>query len=90
MDHRALDDALEAGRGFGVLAIIHHEARQFFVYILIERVTKLVHIHIARAHDRRRIHILAQREQEMLQRGVFVLAFSRGRQGAMQGTFESG
>ena len=90
VDDRALDDALEAGGGLGVLAIVHDQARQFFVHILVERVAKFVHIHVAGAHHRGRIHVFTQREQEMLQRCVFVLAFGRGRQGAMQGTFESG
>ena len=48
-----------------------------------------VHIDAAGAHDRRRILIIDQREKQVLKRRIFVPAFIRQGERAMQGLFEA-
>ena len=89
VDHRALDHALEAGGRLGILAAVGDEVRQLGVDVLDEVAAQEVEIDVAGAHDRGRILVVDQREEEMLQRGVFVPALAGEREGSVEGLFET-
>ncbi len=87
MDHRPLDHALEARRGLGVLPSVPGEVGEFRVDIVDQAALERVDLDVAGTHDRGRILIVHEGEQEMLQRRVFVPAFSGQRQGAVESLF---
>ncbi len=87
MDHRALDHALEPGRGLGVLPPVAGEVGQFGVDVVDEAALERVDLDVAGAHDRGGILVVHEGEQEMLQRRVFVAALSGERQGAVESLF---
>ena len=89
MDDRALDDALEAGGRLGILGSVGDEVVQFRFEIGDEATAQLLQIDIAGPHDRRRILIFDQREQKVLQRGVFMVAFIGERERPMKRLFEA-
>ncbi len=66
MDHRALDDALEAGRGLRLLALDVDEVGKLGVDIFVEVGAQLLKIDVARAHDRRRVLVVGEGKQQML------------------------
>jgi hypothetical protein len=76
MQDGTLYHALEAGRGFGVLTVFDRERREILVDIFGEPGPKRVEIDIAGAHDLGGIRIVDQREQEMFQRRIFMMAFA--------------
>jgi hypothetical protein len=88
VNHRALDDPLEAGRRLGVLAVVDHQAAQLVVEVLAEALLQPRQIDVAGAHDRGRLLIVEETEQQVLQCRVFVLATVRVRDRAMKGLFE--
>ena len=88
VDHRALDHALEAGGGLGVLAVGRGQGGQIVVDIEGQRRLERVQIDVAGAHDAGRIRVVDQRQQQMLQRGVFVPARIGVSHRAVQGFFE--
>jgi hypothetical protein len=89
VDHRALNDALEAGCGLGILVITCDQVAEFLVDIVAYRAAQLVDIDIARAHDRRSIGILDQRQQQMLKRGILVMPLIGIGQRLMDRLFET-
>ena len=89
VDHRALDDALEAGGGLGILGAVGDQIVEFRFEIGDETAAQLVQIDIARPHDRRRVLILDQREQQVLERGVFVMALVGERQSPVERLFKA-
>ena len=74
MDHRALDDALEAGGRLGIVASVGDEIGQFRVDVIDEIAPEQVEIDAAGTHHRGRILVVDQREQEVFEGGVFVTA----------------
>jgi hypothetical protein len=74
MQHRALQHALEAGRRARVFAIaaIDDEIIQFVVEIGFEAGAQALQIDLARRHHAGGVLVVDQREQQMLQRHVFV------------------
>jgi hypothetical protein len=74
MGHGAVNHALEAGGRLGVVVRIEHEAGKIVVEISGELVPQQVDIDIASAHHRRRVAIVEQRQEQMLQRRIFVAA----------------
>ena len=88
VNDRALDDALEAGRRFGIFGAVSDEIVEFGFEIGDEAAAQLVEIDIARPHDRRGVLILDQREQQMFQRRVFVVALIGERQRPVQATVQ--
>ena len=90
VDDRALDHPLEARRRLGVLLVLDDQARQLLVDILGERRAKLLHVDVAGAHHRAGVLVVAQRKEQMLQRGVLVAAFIGGRKRAVEAFLESG
>jgi hypothetical protein len=89
MDHRALDDALEPGSRLGVVAIVDHQARELVVDIVLEAAPQDVEIDAAGTHDGRRVLVVHQGEQQVLERGIFVAALIGERQRAVEGLFET-
>ncbi len=80
MDHRALDHALEARGRLAVLAAVGDEVFELGFDVGDEVAPQLVEIDVAGAHDGGRVLVVHQREQQVLQRGVFVMTFIGERQ----------
>jgi hypothetical protein len=78
VNDRALNDALKAGGRLGVFAAVHDEAFKLFVDIFQQSVAQFIDIDIAGAHDRAGVFVFAKRVEQMLQRGVFMLALIGG------------
>ena len=74
VDHGALDHALEAGGRLGILAAVGDQVLELGFDIGDEVAPQLVEIDIAGAHHRGRVLVVDQRQQQMLQRRVFVVA----------------
>ena len=89
MNHRALDDALEARGGLGILGAVGDKVVQFGFEIGDEASAQLFEIDVARPHDRGSVLVLDQREQKMLKRCVFVVPLIGERQGPMKRLFEA-
>ena len=88
MDHRPLDDALEAGGRLRFLAARACKVLQLGVDIIGEIGLELLEIDIAGAHDGGRVLIVDESQQEVLERRVFVPPLIGERERAMQGLFE--
>jgi hypothetical protein len=84
MDHRALHDALETRGRLGFLAALGNQRLEFRVDIGGEIAPQLFHFDAAGAQDGDRVLVLGQRQQQVLQRGVFVLALIGQPERAMQ------
>ena len=54
-----------------------------------ETAAQLVQIDVARAHDGRRVLVFDERQQQMLKRGVLVMALVGERQGTVKRLFET-
>jgi hypothetical protein len=89
VDHRALDDALEAGRGFGIFSAVGDEIVEFGFEIGDQAAAQFFEIDIASPHHRRSILIFDQRKQQMFQRRVFMVALIGKSERAMQGLFKT-
>ena len=89
MDDGALDDALEPGGRLGILVAVADQVLELGLEIGGEAASQLVEIDIAGAHDRGRVLVVDQRQQQMLERGVFVMPLVGERQRAVQGLFEA-
>jgi hypothetical protein len=89
MDHRALDHALEARRRLGILAAVDHEVAEFAVDVLDEVATENVEIDVAGTHDGGGILVVDEREEQVLQGGVFVAALSGEGESAVEGLFKA-
>ena len=88
VDHGALDDALEAGGRLRLLAVDVDEVRELGVDIFVQVGAQLVEIDVAGAHDRRRVLVVGQREEQMLQRREFLIALVGEAQRLVEGHFE--
>ena len=73
MDDRALDHALEAGGRLGILGAVGDQVFQLGFEIGDQAAAQLVEVDIAGAHHRGGVLIVDQRQQQMLQRRVFVV-----------------
>ena len=89
MDDGALDDALEAGGGLGILGAIGDQIVQFGFEISDKAAAQLLQVDIAGPHHRRRILIFDQRQQQMLKRRVFVVTLIGERERTMERLFET-
>ncbi|MGT2487719.1 hypothetical protein ACU4GA_20985 [Methylobacterium oryzae CBMB20] len=87
VDHRALDHALEPGRGLGVLPAVAGEVGELGIDVVDQAALERLDLDVAGAHDRGRVLVIHQGEQEMFQRRVFVPALPGERQGAVEGLF---
>ena len=90
MSHGAMDNALEAGGRLGIVMRIEHEAGELIVEISGELVPQQVDIDVAGAHYRRGVAIVEQRQEEMLERRIFVAALIGILQSAPEGLFQTG
>ena len=84
----ALQDALEARRRLGVFFALGDQAGQFVVDILRNVGAQLVDIDVAGAQDGKRVLVLDQRQQQMLQRRELVAPFIGQRQSPMEASFQ--
>ena len=74
MERGALDDALEAVGRLGLLLAVDDEVFEFGVEILDDGLAQRIEVDAAGPQHRRRIDIVDQRQQQMLERRVFVMA----------------
>jgi hypothetical protein len=84
----ALDHALEARGGLGVLAVLHGKAAQLLLEVFAELAAKLLDVDIAGAQHGPGIVVVAQRQQQMLQRRVLVMPLVGIVQRAVQALFK--
>ena len=89
VDHRALNDALKAGGRLRILGAVGDQIVELRFEIGDEAAAQLVQVDVARPHDRRRVLIFDQRKQQMLERGVFVMALIGERQSPVERLFEA-
>ena len=89
VDHGALDDALETGGGLGlVVARVGREIGELVVDVVEQALLQRLEIDRARAHHGGGVAVVEQREQQMLQRGVFMPAFVCGSERPVQRLFQ--
>ena len=88
MERRALDDALEAIGGLGLLLAVDDQVFKFGVEVLNNGLAQRVEVDAARPQDGRRIDVVDQRQQQMFQGRVFMTALVGERQGSTKGLFE--
>ena len=88
MDEGALDDAVEARRGLRLLDLVHHQAVEVVVDVLLQRLAEFWDVHPASAEHPARVAVLGQRVEEVFERGELVPRLGRERDGAMNGLFE--
>ena len=74
MDDRALDDTLEAGCRLGIVAGVGHEVFKLGIDVFDEIAPQLLQVDVAGPHDGRGILIVHERQQKVLERGVFLVA----------------
>ncbi len=72
MHDRAVDDALEAGRGLSLGVAVDDEIFQVVVQIVDQLAAKEIEIDVAGAHDCGRIAVVDQRQEQVLERCVLV------------------
>ena len=89
MDHGALDHALEACGGLAVIAAFGDQIVQLGLQIRREIALELLQIDVAGAHHRGGVLIVDQRQQQVFERGVLVVALVGDRQGAVKGLLEA-
>ncbi len=87
VNHRALDHALEAGRRFGVVRAVGHEIFELGLQIIDEAAAQLVEIDAAGAHHRGGIGIIDQRQQQVFERRILMVALVRDRESTVQRLF---
>ena len=74
MGDGAVNHALEAGGRLGVVVRIEHEPGELVVEIAGELVPQQIEIDVAGAHHRRGVAVVDQRQEQMLERRIFVTA----------------
>ena len=74
MRHCAVDHALEPGRRLGIAMGVEHEAGQLVVKIGGKLVAQHVDVDVAGAHHCRRVAVVKQRKEQMLQGRIFMAA----------------
>ena len=87
MDHGPLDDTLKAGRRLRILAAVGDKVGQFRVDVIDEVAAQSVEINIAGAHHGGRVLIVDQRQEQMLEGGVFVAPLPRQSESTVKGLF---
>ena len=88
MQDRALDDPLEAGCRLWVGVFLGLERLVFLVEILLHHLAQLGKVHSACGHHLGSILIVDQREQQVLQRRIFVTPLGRIAECVVEGAFE--
>ena len=85
----AMNDALEAGRGLRVRRSLDEQPNQLVVEILGNARPQAVEIDRTRPHHRRGVSIIQERQQQVLERRVLVVAIVGMFDGAMQRRFQA-
>ncbi len=88
MDMRALDDALESCRRLGVVIAVGDEVLEFVLDIIDDLLLQDIDIHRTGPHDRGRVRILCQRQQEVFERRIFMMAVVGEGQSTVERLFE--
>ena len=78
MDDRALDDALETGGRLGVVAPVGDEIVEFGIDVIAQCLAQRVQIDRAGPHDRGRVQVVDEAEQQVLERRIFMAPFIGG------------
>ena len=89
VDDGALDHALEPGGRLRILVAVADQVLEFQFQVRGEAAAQLVEIDIARPHHRRRVLIVDQGKQEVLERGIFMVPLVGERQCAVERLFEA-
>ncbi len=89
MDHGALDHPLEAGGRLAILAAVGDQVVELGFQVAGEIALELLGVDVARTHHRGGVLVVDQREQQMLERGVFMVAFVGERQRPVEGLLEA-
>ena len=84
MQHGALHHTLKPGGGLGVLAVVDGQRGKVFIDIFGQSGPQGIEIDVAGAHHLGGVGIIDQRQQEVLQGGIFVVALAREPDGAVQ------
>ena len=74
VERRALNDALEAIGRLGLLLAVDNEVFEFGVEVLNDGLAQRVEVDAAGAQHGRRVDVVDQRQQQMLERRVFMTA----------------
>ena len=90
MRHGAMDHPLEACGRLRVAVGVEHEAGELVVEVTGELVAQQVDVDVASAHDRRRVAVVEQRQEQMLERRIFVTTLVGVLQRAPKRLFETG
>ncbi len=90
MGDGAVNHALEARRGLGVAMGVEHQARELVVDIASQLVAQEIEVHVAGAHHCRRVAVVDQRQEQMLQRRIFMAALVGILQSAPQSLLKTG
>ena len=88
VDVGALDDPLEAGGRLGVVAPVGHEVLELVLDVVDDLLLQHVDVHRTGLEHGGGVGVVGQREQQVLQRRVFMVPVVGQRQGAVQGLFE--
>ncbi len=89
VNDRALDHALEAGGRLGILIGSGRQVGEFGVDVFEQVAAQDIQIDIAGAHDGGRILVVDQREQQMLERGVFLMTLAGEGQRLVESLFKA-
>ena len=89
VDHGALDHPLEASGRLGILATVGDEVFKLGFHVGDEIAAQLVEIDVAGAHHRGGVLIVDQSQQQVLERGIFVVALVCERQRTMERLLEA-
>ena len=88
MDQRPLHHTLETQRRLGVFLQRLRQILQILVNETGQFLCQLAQVDVAGAHHRDRVRVVDQTEQQMLQRRIFMIAFTGQVEGTAQGFFE--
>ena len=86
----ALQDPLEARRRLGILQAAGDQRRELVVEVVEQLAAQAIEVDSAGAEHRDRILILDKRQQQMLQRRIFVTAFVGIAEGVVQALLQVG
>jgi hypothetical protein len=89
VNHRSLDHALKARGRLGVIAAVRDKIFELGFQIVDETGAELVEIDAAGAHDRGRVRVIDQRQQQVFKRRILMVTLVCYRQRAMQGLFKA-
>ena len=88
VEHRALQDALEAERGLHLAILVTGQARRGAIEMLVERVLELVDVGAAGPEDLAHLRGIEDRQQQVLDRQEFMTCVTCLGKGIVQAEFE--